>query len=55
MWSQVADESEYEDRVEVHGKLERVEMEAGEQGEDSVDAGDFVDEEGKGDELSCCA
>ena len=37
------------------GELERVEVVAGEDGEDAVEAGDFVDEEGEGYEFGCCA
>ncbi len=33
------------------GKLERVQVEAGEDGEDSVEAGYFVDDKGKCNEL----
>lgn len=37
------------------GELEPVEVVAGEEGEDAVESGDFVDEEGEGDEFGCGA
>lgn len=37
------------------GELEGVEVVAGEEGEDAVEAGEFVDEEDEGDEFRGCA
>jgi hypothetical protein len=45
------DQSEDDERIDVVAELERVEMVAGEDGEDAVEAGDLVEEESEEDEF----
>ena len=45
------DQSEDNEGVDIVAELERVEMVAGEDGEDAVEAGDLVEEEGEKDEF----
>jgi hypothetical protein len=45
------DEAEDAEEVEVMGELEPVQFIAGEDGENAVDGGDFVDDEGEVDEF----
>lgn len=54
-WVQPCDQPEDEQGVDVVGELERIELVAGEKGEDAVEAAELVDEEGEGDEFGCCA
>ena len=48
-------QGEGEDGVEVHRQLQRGEVEAGEEGEQAVEAGDLVDDEGEEDEFGADA
>ena len=48
MRRQVSDDAESDEAINVHAKLERREAEAGEEGEEAVEAGDFVKEEREG-------
>lgn len=54
MRREVGSQDQGEDRVDVHGELDRGEVEAGQEGEDAVEAGNFVEEEGERDEAGAC-
>lgn len=51
MRSENDDDDEGEDAVDVHAQLDGGEVEAREEGEEAVEAGYFVEEEGEGGEL----
>ncbi len=48
-------DGERDDAVDVHAQLEWGEVEAGQEGEEAVEAGDFVEEEGEGGEFGAGA
>ena len=52
---QVGDEGEGDDGVDVHGELQGAEVDAGQDGEEAVEAGDFVEEEREGGEFGAGA
>lgn len=49
MWSKERGKDESEERVDVHAELYGGEVVTGEQGEEAVEARDFVEEEGECD------
>ena len=51
VWREGGSQHEGEERVDVHGQLERGEVEAREDGEEAIEAGDFVEKERERDEL----
>lgn len=55
VWCEVEAEDQDADAVDVHAELQGVEVVAGEEREDAVEAADFVDEECENRELSAGA
>lgn len=46
MRRQVSDDAESDETVDIHAKLEGRKVEAGEEGEETVETGNFVEEQG---------
>ncbi len=48
MRCKVSDDAESDETIDVHAKLERRQVKAREEGEETVETGDFVEEQGEG-------